>query len=66
MADQEKLFGDIANHENEFEISKLYGIPDQNRIRLPDDEWHTFMQALEHPPKPNSALMAAARRYLRV
>ncbi len=38
-------------------------ITERDQIKLSDREWNTFMRALEHPPKPNPALVAAAKRY---
>lgn len=32
-------------------------------IRLSLRDTHAFLHALEHPPKPNAALLAAAKRY---
>jgi uncharacterized protein (DUF1778 family) len=40
-------------------------ISSQNRIHLSDREWNAFMRVLEHPPKPNQALITAAKRYRR-
>ena len=34
-------------------------------IRLSARDTQAFLQALEHPPKPNAALLAAAKRYQR-
>ncbi len=34
-------------------------------IRLSARDTQAFLQALEHPPQPNAALLAAAKRYQR-
>jgi uncharacterized protein (DUF1778 family) len=39
------------------------GISNQGRISLTGNEWSAFMKAMEHPPRPNKALLALARKH---
>jgi len=41
------------------------GLSTQSRITLSENEWKSFVKVMENPPRPNKALLAAARKHSR-
>jgi|GEM_PF-1473003 uncharacterized protein (DUF1778 family) len=41
------------------------GLAAQSRITLSENEWNSFMKVIEHPPRPNKALLALAKKHSR-
>jgi len=41
------------------------GLTARSRITLSENEWNSFMKVMEHPSRPNKALLALAKKHSR-